>query len=187
MIPVALLTWLLDIAVEGCLWLVGMPVVGWLSYRANWRLQHSWLFNRDLLQWAPSWAFLWGNLENGVTGPDWYALENPKWSQRWRAFVWSAWRNPTCNLRFIKPFGFLIDPAKVHYVGNCMDPDASFKAQPGTYWYFAWHGLYTGFWLIYRGWQFRIGWKVIPKDIHGLAPDDYRRKGCGTALQLQRK
>jgi len=182
------LTWVLELIVSGILWLLGFPLCGWFAYREQWYARTSLYFNRTILVWSKSWMWLWGNEENGVAGPLWYAQENPTWSQRWRAFVWSAWRNPTCNLRFMTPFGFLIDPRRVRYVGNTLDPDADYLKDPSrTLYYFAWCGWYSGFWLIYRGFQLRVGWKIIPKDKDGLAATDYRRKGCGAALQLQKK
>jgi hypothetical protein len=43
--------------------------------------------------------FLWGNAEDGVTGPQFYRAQHP--NERWCAYLWSAWRNSCNNLRWI--------------------------------------------------------------------------------------
>lgn len=48
--------------------------------------------------WKLNWMnAVWGNDEDGVTGPLWY--NDP--ISKWRAYLWSAWRNSANNLRFV--------------------------------------------------------------------------------------
>ena len=42
-------------------------------------------------------TWLWGNEENGVTGPIEYNADNTAW----KTYVWSAWRNSANNVRFL--------------------------------------------------------------------------------------
>lgn len=53
--------------------------------------------------WRWEWVqSIWGNWEDGVTGVGTtagvYLPNAPDW---WRAYMWSAWRNSTNNLRFV--------------------------------------------------------------------------------------
>lgn len=192
---VALVTWSLHLIVGAVLWLIGFPLCFILLTRnAYWKRNSDRWPERVLLEWRTAWAWIYGNEEDGIDGSrggdpaqSWWLKRTDGYAEKTRIFVWSAWRNPVGNLRFVRPFGFLIDPAKVNFVGNSIDPEESHRLDPSkSYWYFAWCGLYSGLWVIVFGIQLRIGWKILPRDAKGLAPDDYRRHGCGFALQLHR-
>lgn len=52
---------------------------------------------------TPQWRcralnIIYGNPEDGVVGPAWYLPSKPDWL---RAYLWSAWRNSTDNLKYV--------------------------------------------------------------------------------------
>ena len=191
--------WLLFIAIEIPLWLLGWPVCLLLAATKHYygRSSTRWP-DRVMLQWKGRLAYIYSNEEDGIDGlrsmlsdPYGYIYQQfwidktKDWSDFRRIIVWSCWRNPIGNLRFVRPFGFLIDPAKVRWRGNMRDPYAP-RDKRRFLWHFVTHGLYSGMWGAYLGYQVRVGWKIFPTDQEGLAGDDYRRKGCGFALQFSR-
>lgn len=149
---------------------------------------------RRLLQWTPLWAYPWGNEEDGIDGLRGGDPSNYWWAERTqdltdveRIIAWAANRNAASNMRFILPFGFLIDPKRVDWVGNSADPRSEGPKHPERYlWCIARQGIYSGFIFSYRGVRGRIGWAVEPTDSIGISPDDYRSRGCGFKAQLQR-
>jgi hypothetical protein len=82
-----------------------LMVVGWVilipfAWGRWWVLSPSPYYRRSVLQWRGGWAtWLWGNSEDGVTGAEWYRIAYGE--TRWRAYVWSALRNPVGNLRWL--------------------------------------------------------------------------------------
>jgi hypothetical protein len=190
----SILTWPLQISISAVLWVFGWPICLYLALTKQYVIRHVDLFDRLLLCWRPSWAYLYSNSEDGIDGaatidPNNHFAERTKDWPLWRRIViWSAWRNPTGNERFIRPFGFIINPKRVHWIGNSLDPraDALRPIRSTVLWYYASHGFYGGLWLVVGRVHFRIGWKIYPTDALGVSPDDYRSKGCGFALQLQR-
>jgi hypothetical protein len=185
-------TWALEGAISTLLYIIGLLVIPFAAEYTAVAASPLWPGRNILAFRSRAIQAIWGNSEDGIDGlrggsedQAWWAAQTAGYSDAHRIFAWSALRNPVGNLRFISPFGFLIDPKRVAFVGNTLDPDADYASQPGTYWYFAWCGLYSGLWVIYRGWNARLGWKILPRDTQGVT--DYRLKGCGTALQVQRK
>jgi hypothetical protein len=205
MLFAAVITWAVHGAVSIVLWVFGWPICLWMVLRSNVEEIYVSTFGRTLLEWSPYWAWrVYGNDEDGIDGlrggdpaQAWWLEETKNAPDRWRIIKWSCWRNPMGNLRFIPPFGFIVNPQRVDYIGNSVDPDRDYDTRPGIYWYFAWHGLYTGVWGIVPDFdlfkwkrchlQIRIGWKIIPRDLLGISPTDYRSKGCGFACQFQVK
>ncbi len=219
-LPIHVAAWILEAFVGACLWLLGWPVVLTLTARSAWIMRPSRFFvdpfgaPRLLFQWAPRWAWLiYGNDEDGIDGSPGFIVAYrhlPRW---FRVLVWSAWRNPVNNLRFVFPFGIRINPARVRAFGNCEDADDWNGDR--TLWTFAYQGPFAGFhvrtrfipdrrisitWRRVLGvplpvrlqlipWRTfvnaRIGWKLKPRDVRGVPAADYRSKGCGTGLQLQ--
>lgn len=187
--------WPLYVAAQVPLWLAGLPICYRLARREAWTLRPSQYFKRDVTAWGPRWAWLWGNEENGITGPDWWHTQNAG-KPEWRiAFVWSAWRNPVNNLRFVPLLNPVIVPDRIRFRGNADDPARkSAIGRKRVEWSFTWQGIYAG--LVVR-WQitathhaqFRAGWKFIPRDRFGVATDDYRSIRCpfGVQLHLWRK
>ena len=74
--------------------LVGVPLCAVLAYGKFYTSS----VNRDTHNF-PKWAWLWDNEEDGVC-PAWYAHDHT-WSLSRSVFVWSAFRNPCNNLRFV--------------------------------------------------------------------------------------
>ena len=184
------LLWLLCLAIDLPLWLVGFPICYVLARREAWVLRPSKYFaGRTVTAWGPRWAELWGNWEDGVVGPQWWKQQHPDRPDWWLAFVWSAWRNPTNNLRFVPVLTVKIDPARIRYRGNSDDPARNGLDRKSIEWSYTWHGVYSG--LAWR-WQItashhasvRIGWKLLPKDRNGVAAEDYRSIRCPFGLQL---
>ena len=67
------------------------------SYIPEWQ-QKAGLPPKTIKRWRWKWLnVIYGNDEDGVVGPQWY---NPTGS-RWGAYMWSAWRNSTDNLKYV--------------------------------------------------------------------------------------
>lgn len=190
--------WILRLVVTAPLWLIGLPVCYVLAKRRAWVLEPSPYYQnpdgspRMLLQWKPRWAKVFNQYEDGVTGAVWWQHAKREWPEWKRAFVWSAWRNPINALRFVYPFGIKLVPGLIQFRGNVQDSPQDDDAREGVYrfrWCYAWQSVYAGLWIRwpYRdGYaQFRIGYKVLPKDARGVPDSDYRSKGCGFGLQFQ--
>ena len=73
--------------------IIGIPVCAILAYCG---FAH---YDEGKWHW-PKWAWLWDNEEDGVA-PDWYASFHQEWHSATVEFVWTAFRNPVNNLRYI--------------------------------------------------------------------------------------
>ena len=169
--------------------ILGVPIVGWLAYREAWTIGINPL-GKPIELWKPAWAYPWGNLEDGVIPPSFVsgAPYLAGCSDRWRAFVWCAWRNKISNLRFTRPLGFTIDPKRVAYVGNDgnLYETLPYDSRP-LLWSLACQGPYAGLWIVWRGHiQFRIGWTIVPADAKGFDPTNLRQLWCGYSLQFNK-
>lgn len=188
---VQILLWPLYVSLQIPLWLAGFPLCYLLAKREAWELKPSRYFKpRIVAAWTPRWCWLYCNDEDGVVGPAWWHDENAGKSQRWLAFVWSAWRNPTNNLRFLPFVNVVIDPARVQWLGNADDPAHPTEFTPNRIlWSFTWQGLYAG--LVWR-WQvtsthhiqLRLGWKLLPRDRFGVPAEDFRSVMCPFGVQF---
>jgi len=87
---------------------LAFTVVGWLllipfAWSRAWVVRRSRVADfdgRQVTAWRGGWlTWPWGNEEDGVTGADFYR-ERFK-DERRCAYLWSAWRNPANNLRFV--------------------------------------------------------------------------------------
>lgn len=190
-IVVSVVMWVLALVSLAVMWVIGWPICAALVYSGRMVNRKLPAFGRTLLAWGPKWAYPWGNDEDGIDGlrggsPDnyWWRDKTEDVSLEWRILWWSCWRNPVNNLRFVRPFGFVIDPDMIEFRGNSVDPRASYALERRNWWAFTWHGIYAGLWVIYRGYKFRIGWNILPKDRDGMSEDDYRSKGAGFKLQF---
>ena len=79
--------------------IIGIPLAAALLLTSAYSMRLSRYFPaRVIAVWrGGALTWLWGNEEDGVFGPQVY---NPSMT-KWRAFVWSALRNPVGNLRFL--------------------------------------------------------------------------------------
>jgi hypothetical protein len=176
----SLILWPLYLAVFLVLAIIGLVLLLPLSLLKAWRWRFTRVFPdlREVSAWRGGWlTWVWGNEEDGVTGPDWW-LRRTKGSKAWLvAYRWSALRNPVNNLRFIRAINPVIDPKRVRAVRW----DSGF---------FCWQGAFAGVmhFPVIRGQVFRfwLGWKLKPEDRHGVPATDFRAHGCGFAIQFKR-
>lgn len=166
--------------------ILGVPIVAVLAYLRAWEPTRSPL-GKTILRWRPEWAFVFGNMEDGVVPPQ--AVNGkfymPESDDRVRAFVWCALRNKASNLRFLKPFGFVVRPSLVRSVGNVHNP-YTLPTEGRLLWCLTWQGAYAGLWVVSRPFkrQLRIGWQLVPADADGFNADDLRQVWCGFSVQL---
>lgn len=184
--PVA---WLAYMVAVTPLWLLGWPICFALAITQSWEPQLSPYFPRKVQLWRYRWAFLWNSFEDGVTGNTKWMMSHLDWPVWLRAWIWCAWRNPVDATRFVYPFGIQIDPARIRVHGNCENSPQDDWTGERVLWSYVSQGVFAGFWVRWpRGegayGQFRIGWRLFPRDARGVPPDDGRVPGCGFALQF---
>ncbi len=127
----------------------------------------------------------WNNEEDGL-----YVIShNPESPEWYRIITWTANRNPTNNLRFIKPFGLQIEPDKIRYLGTFdifADPDADDRDEP--LFYIAWQGWHSNirlqFYVRQRLYRLWIGWKIYPSSIVKGVPG-YQKYGASFGHQFK--
>lgn len=140
--------------------------------------------------WSFGWlTWLWGNEEDGVTGPRWWRIRTDALvggtllARAWSTYRWSAHRNPVNNLRFIPGLNPRIQPDRIHY----WSPG---PGTPGHQLTLTWQGVHAGLiaFPVIRGRTFRfwLGWKLKPQDAGGVADEDMRKVRCGFAIQFKR-
>ena len=177
------LWWLVQLVVGLVLgYLVGVPVVAWLAYTRAWGLRPSpWSQVAGALLWefAPRWAYLWSNEELGI----YIGAGQPTFRE---VFYWAGWRNKVSNLRLIRPFYVRVDPARVRSIGNCRNIYVATDRYGETLWSFAWQGLYSGLWIRWPTFSFRIGFTLVPADADGYDPVNFRQSHCPFSLELKR-
>lgn len=146
----------------------------------------SWRYSQIYQGFKPKWLFyLWSNEGDGLFPPE-YEARYPDWSFFFRAWMWSAVRNPVNNLRFIPFLNCKIDPAKVKWIGSLGQNAQLYEPnEKRTYWFFCWCGWYSNLRRLYlhrgRLKEFWIGWRIWPNDIHGVT--EYRKHSAGFTLQ----
>jgi len=162
----------------------GLVIVPILTARKAWRQGIS-KKGATIYVW-PSAFWLWGNDEDGVLPPSTvngkpYMVGKPTWL---RVLAWCLWRNKFTNgMRFWRPMGFIVHPTQVESTAGSV-PD--FYATPSAVGSsFAWQGPYAGYWKRWaNGWQFRIGWCLVPEDGSHYDSSDLRQLWCGFTIQL---
>lgn len=185
--------WLAYSAAGAVLWVVGVPLVGVLALFEAWhpRPSRTYADGRIVQVWNGGWlTWLWGNEEDGVTGAVWYRRAHPEWSARKCAFMWSALRNPSNNMRFIPGINPKIKPDKVRYRGWYEPEWAAPRFNDRVTYAYTWQGIFSGFKIIFRikdsYYRFWWGWKLRPDDVDGVESDNYRFPRCGFGLQFKR-
>src|SRR5690606_23980281 len=138
----SLILWPLYVGVALTLQLVGLVLLVPLCLFRMWSWRRSYVAQfRPRGPIAAGWGgwltWLWGNEEDGVNGPMWWAertraYDGGRLRLAWSAYRWSALRNPVNNLRFVPGINPVIDPARVRHW------------REGR-WAFTWQGLYAGF------------------------------------------
>lgn len=125
--------WPFTLLLGGVLWVVGLVTVKIISRRRQVQEVLSW--NKEYLVkgWVPKWAYLFGNLEDGVTGPrdpthpsvrDW-VRKTRYWPFPRKCVSWYI-RNPVANERFSK-LGVYLRRSKMEWVGNSENPWEEWK------------------------------------------------------------
>jgi hypothetical protein len=155
----ALPGWLLQIAIQIPLMLLGVPLIAIAAACRAYGTVGAYFPN--YLQWRWPWMWLWGNQENGISGaygslPDgWPKTHWPLWQQ---IFVWSAWRNSVGNARWTRLLGMTVNPSNV-----CIYRGSSEDAE--------W--LKEGPYLAWQGWRYELKFCWNPKQ-----PDWRKRRYC---------
>lgn len=184
----SLILWPIMWALSAVLWVIGIPVCAWLAYTRNWSPTYSYLHPERTIYTWPAWAWIWSNDEDGVKGSkEWQETH----SERWGAFLWTAIRNPSNNLRFVPFLNPIIDAKRIGYWGNVDDPNPRYSIEDnplGLLWAFTWQLPFAGLIVRYqwatRHCQIRLGWKLLPRDKFGVPDWDYRKNRCGFGTQL---
>lgn len=209
--------WPVYILACAVLWVVGVIVIKRAVAKdyIEWEASKVWP-DRIISRWWKEWMNpIWGNEQDGVVGVPHNSPSSLSW---WKDYVsqvgeqaaaikWSAFRNPTNNLRFMHHLfpllGWMnprtIKPTSIQYRGSLLapvlsvletwklnDPGATppvvykrrFAAQV------VWQGLYAGARLAIRvrgrGHQIWFGWKLNPgMAVPGWWPEDPCWKGVG--------
>ena len=159
------------------------------------RNSHVWP-ERIVLSWRSPWMYLFGNEEDGIDGSrnelqdehgyiyqsEWLN-KTKNWPFWWRIFVWTAIRNPACNMRFLPGWGFhLTDPSKVQFIYRHFN-----EYQPGRIdaYLMTYNNLYCSLHLrLSETKELWFGSKIKAADSNFIATDDYRRRGCGFTTQI---
>ena len=200
MIILYIISWLLF-----CIFNTITIILGWLLvppmaifHKYTTKTIESVVNGRDILVWKHKFMFIWSNNEDGVVAGE-ELLNYPTWV---RIIYWSALRNPSNNLRFIKALTCQIKPSKVQYKATALKnidglPPVSYIRS--VYYYDSDEfrfisltncGIYSNlriqFKMFNKIWRFWIGWKIYPHDMFGLSSTDYRRFGAGFATQFKR-
>ena len=184
--------WAVYSAVALVLWIVGAAIIPVMAWRQWWELRPSFAYadRRPVMCWRSRLVDrVWGNAEDGVTGAEWYRALHADWPARRCAVFWSAFRNPTNNMRFWPIVNPVIVPRRVHYLG-AFDAEQQARDTGAFAFTLTWQGAFAGLRLIVpvRGELYRVwwGWKLRPSDRSGIDPNDYRFPRCGFATQLKR-
>lgn len=119
----------------------------------------------------PSWAWLWGNDDDGIDGGDFWAgntVGKPYWL---RCFIWTILRNSTHNYTVYK-LGFCSKGEAVRVAGSDTFPIGDTTAEG---WYFAREKFLWEFYWIKKSFtgkcfRFRCGWKIMGRKAGEYAP-----------------
>lgn len=169
------------------LYLLGFPLIAWQSKQVEVRPSR-YFPNRRLLQFRARWMWLWGNEEDGVDGLRGGDSAQARWadetedcSPRGRIFLWSAWRNPVNNIRYVPVLNPHFNSCQIRYIGTDHEPVAGERG-----WFYIWQGLYSAFRLETGRRRVWVGWKFRPEDVNGVDPMDTRLPRADFALQWKR-
>lgn len=175
------------------LWIVGVltiPIAACFRRACIVRPSKVYADQRLIAAWRWPWYnAIFGNEEDGIDGSDWYRKLHAKRSLWKRVVRWSAFRNPTNNMRFWPGVNPVIEPARIRYLGDPLE-DITAKNKRSLAWSYTWQGPFSCLRIVFpaRGkvYRFWIGWKLRPNDRFGVDISDYRYPRCGFATQLKR-
>ena len=132
------LLWLPAYALLSVLWLLGWLVVPLLALLDRHLIVTDLVLSETGSGLVETWRWrifeLWGNREDGVTGPTVSrSTSTQRWIEktrnwpRWRKIIsWCAWRNPVGNLRW-SWMGMKLDREEMEWVGNSENPHEEYK------------------------------------------------------------
>lgn len=161
----------LRLVIGALFWLAGQVLVRWKADDVYYSV--------GKLRFISKWMWPWGNEENGVDGltgnaPDGWREWAATKTQRERVIQWSAFRNPSNNLRYVPILSPSFDPK---YIKSRTWSDGN---------YFVTQGVYSSLRLHLGKFRFWIGWKFRPGDEKGISPQDTRLPRADFALQFKK-
>lgn len=152
---------------------------------------------REIINWKYKFMFIWSNQEDGLAGASEYK-DKPLW---FRIVYWSAFRNPSNNLRFVPYISVKLNPEKIKFraYGSVKTLNDGIISSPTLrdydrddlrYTTLVWQGIYSNLRIQFKMngkiWRFWIGWKIYAHDKLGVSSADYRYHGAGFATQFKR-
>lgn len=185
--------WILFLSFRILMILIGWILVPIAVFLGAYAERVSPITGRTGLQFT--WRILWPfcNEEDSIINRD---MKNYFESDKLQIIMWSCWRNPVNNLRYVKYLSCKIIPDKVRFVGSLGDSANALTEEqlrlydkPTAQWFLCWQGVYA---CIF--WQFKlfgvlkrlwIGWKIMPFDVYGVPETSHRINGAGFATQLK--
>jgi hypothetical protein len=165
--------------------LLGLILVKWQANKGAFVLRQSDFYPYWVMSWKAPWMWIWGNEENGIDGltptptQEWWNTQTGALTPAERIYEWSGLRNTVNNLRFVPPFGFKINPAKVKYIGTANSENAKG-------WFVCWHGVYASWHYLSPKWSISIGWRVQPCDAIKIFDGDTRAGWASMCFSLKR-
>lgn len=133
----------------------------------------------------PKWLWKpWSNPEDGNDGPAWWPryAENHWFAKHFPSYWWCAIRNPANGLRTYDLLTVDVKGYRIKGNGLPVNPAELRERDRKVGWFYAWQGVYSGFWVCVvwnktRHMKFRIGWKIVPDYL-----DEWRPEKAGYAL-----
>lgn len=184
LLPVGMAWWLVRIAVK-----LPMVIIGFVVMPLMWR------YRTTPLDELPFWALPFANPEDWCGGHLKYADSIPDWWAKregnrnfWTFYKYHAIRNPADGLRNFKHWQLWIDKDKVEYwTPQYMEHyDIWFNDEPGVRGYIVRQGIWYGAkvqWVRDDGYtEFRIGFRVQPRDAHHELPLSSARRHLGASF-----
>ena len=164
-------------AVVAALGLVMVPLMLAFTNRPAW-LFRPWYDPTGVAQWWPAYVEREGNA----------------FVKRFPMFWWFAIRNPANGLRTYSGLACDVFQSQLKWRDNDLPTNPKPLRATGKRlgWFYAWHGVYSGFWACVL-WnkthhaKFRIGWKLVPDEEqfrHEWKPD---RAGFAASVLPWRK
>lgn len=176
-------------AIVAALGLIMIPLaVAFNAYEAK----PSPLFDHQIIKcWTWKIMAPWQNYEDGIVAGFEY-LDKPEW---FRIIYWSAIRNPSNGLRWVKWMNPIPELDKVKFIAsfgsnkdNWTYEELYNKEEHGTFWYLCWYKYWANIriqFFITKNTQIRIwiGAKIYPSNMFKLPY--YQKYGAATTFQLR--
>ena len=127
----------------------------------------------------PKWLWRpWSNPTDGNDGPSWWSryAKNHWFAKHFPRYWWCAIRNPANGLRTYNALTVDVDNYKYKGNGFPVNPAELRETGKKVGWFYAWQGVYSGFWVCIV-WnkthhaKIRIGWKIVPSYLNEWRPE----------------